>query len=1650
MKPSFPRRGQRSFKPLPEERALKPVKWLARAVVALPLLALAIGCILYLVALGRFLSQHLAPIVAAAAESTLSRQVRVGRVVAFSAPGKVLLTDVAISNLATFAADRERAIRTHDPSKGLPALVADRVMVDYDLRSLLFNPTNATAALSDVTIDKPAVYIERLTPGKFNFTPLFQRKPRPNAKPFKGRILVNDGTVTFFDDTAPRSIQPAVNVFHDFSGTADFRSDNAIYYAAQGVGEAGRLGAVGLSGDVLRNDTPKARATGAQGYRLRLQAQSANAAYLGRYFLSSTAKVGRVAGGVASADVTISKIGRPPHAPLDITGSVDIAGGRLIVTDRRMVDRPFDNIQGRFFFTGNGATIDAAGSINRMPIAVSGAVFDFHHPQIALTTHAPHVGFASLRDAFPFIPALPAGVDVAGSGALDLSFAGAASSPVIQGRASLPVADIDGNRLVHLQSQATFAGHLLTIKTLTAQALSGGGTVEAQGIVDTSARPATFLLSGTARGVNLAAVHLPTSAAARVGPLGGVGDTSFLATNRGKSGGVAPISLAADFSVLNASMRRVALGQVSGRVSWQEGASVGLRDFIVRQPDGGLLIANGTVPAGARSAGWSLTLSAARVRLQPLLAPFHVSGIGGVAYLRGRVSGVPAAPQLSGYVTVFAPHYGSFAADTLEAELAATPNGIRIEHGTINRFPATGTFSGTVTDLGANPRVALSVNISHEDLQDLVAMASRPTSRVRVSQSVAKTLPTVTGEASAQLAISGTLPAIRVNGMAKVANATVGAYRVDSAQAAIGFADGVVHVSDLAAVSEGAQFRGSGEYESGTQRIAAEFRGDGIDIARISRNLAPDIQATGALDIAGAVAGTLKNPIVTVNGVANNLVVDGISFSQCQAGVRYSDGTIQSTGAPIALTSQGTTYRITAFSYRPANKMLALDASVQDETFAHVAKIVESSELPPLPFVLKARAVLGNLPQPLAGSLAIPTLSVHGPLDNLAGSITANVSDIQVGTTKLTTMAADLTYANHTIDIRQLQARGDAAYLDVTGTVNLQGDVAAKLEASNISLTDFNQFLPRSVHLGGVISDFTLVASGPTGAPDLEASVTLDKPSYNQFSLDRIDSGRITLANKQITVSDVSLTKTEKLPGGKQVDHVASISGTVPFTWQTGQFLVGNFPRNGPVALHAEVPLQSLSVLSLFFPSLPAQDFAGSIEAHVDLGGTMEHRSVTGAVMLQNGTMHLPALKTGLTKLNANIAFAGSRATIEQFSAQSDAGGSVSATGAATFGPPEAEGGGLAQEFLGGIALDLTAVAKNFTLDEPRITALYNAGFHGRMNGSLHVSRSLLRPLIEGSINVADTVGSLPTEPETVQPAPPPVFDPSFAVSVALARGSSLRSPQLNAQGEGNMTIQGSLDRPDVRGVFTLSGGRFSFPTAVFTIVPGGTVDLVYNPPDEIAERVYITATTSIDIAQATLASNAPATGVEMPASYAPAQLQPTTAGHYLITVTIQGLLNVPNQLQLSFTSNPPGLLPQQIYAALGGQQALNNLAGGNVQLAFQQEASQIFTSYAVPTLLSPVETGIAQTFGLEAFSIDYSPLYPVAVTLTKKIGPRENLTYMQLVTARQPGVASSTVVPPQYQLKLEYNLTSQLGLYVSTDNVQGNTLGVDGVFSFW
>ena len=175
------------------------VRWTLRGLVALPLLSLATASGFYFASVYHLLHANLVPIAEAELTRQTGHEVKIGAA-DFSRRGALVLTDIAVSNKATFAA-----------GNGEATLRAKRLTVDYNLHSLLFDSGNAAHAIGDVTLDQPTLLVERF-PGGYNFSDFFKPKTTKTTKPFVGRILIHDGLLRFRDFDAPdRGKRPALN-----------------------------------------------------------------------------------------------------------------------------------------------------------------------------------------------------------------------------------------------------------------------------------------------------------------------------------------------------------------------------------------------------------------------------------------------------------------------------------------------------------------------------------------------------------------------------------------------------------------------------------------------------------------------------------------------------------------------------------------------------------------------------------------------------------------------------------------------------------------------------------------------------------------------------------------------------------------------------------------------------------------------------------------------------------------------------------------------------------------------------------------------------------------------------------------------------------------------------------------------------------------------------------------------------------------------------------------------------------------------------------------------------------------------------------------------------------------------------------------------
>ena len=346
-------------------------RWTLRGLVTLPLVALIVSSGFYLASVYHLLRAHLVPI----AQSELTRQtgheVRIGGA-DFRRRGALVLTNIAVSNKATFAA-----------GNGEAALSARRLTVDYNLHSLIFDSGNAAHALGDITLEQPTLLVERY-PNRYNFSDFFKPKTSKANKPFVGRILVHHGLLRFRDFNAPqRGLRPAVNTLTAVEGTIDFFSERNVYFDVRGQGTGTRFASLIVNGDVSRQLAGR--------YRGHVVATDADAAYWTDYFKAFPQA--RIVRGRADADVTLAKLGSkpPPGLPLDLSGHIAIRNATVLVADKKILRLPLEDLTGTAAFTGAGLSLNAQASVGGQRLKIAGTVFDFAAPQIAVTVSSPRL-----------------------------------------------------------------------------------------------------------------------------------------------------------------------------------------------------------------------------------------------------------------------------------------------------------------------------------------------------------------------------------------------------------------------------------------------------------------------------------------------------------------------------------------------------------------------------------------------------------------------------------------------------------------------------------------------------------------------------------------------------------------------------------------------------------------------------------------------------------------------------------------------------------------------------------------------------------------------------------------------------------------------------------------------------------------------------------------------------------------------------------------------------------------------------------------------------------------------------------------------------------------------------------------------------------
>jgi autotransporter translocation and assembly factor TamB len=600
----------------------------------------------------------------------------------------------------------------------------------------------------------------------------------------------------------------------------------------------------------------------------------------------------------------------------------------------------------------------------------------------------------------------------------------------------------------------------------------------------------------------------------------------------------------------------------------------------------------------------------------------------------------------------------------------------------------------------------------------------------------------------------------------------------------------------------------------------------------------------------------------------------------------------------------------------------------------------------------------------------------------------------------------------------QVRWQAESSRLEAKGSLQDE-TLNAEMELSQFPLEWLPLWEPSLPPIKGIL-DLTMLATGSPKQPELTLSATvqrlelpLSSPSDPSdlsggsnasqpptFPIDQLLFSRIEVREGAITTEDALI----------QVrDYRARLSGQLPFKWSSR-----TIPRDEPISVHLTIKEQPLRLLELFLP-IDVERTAGTLNARLDIEGTLNELKPRGELQIAQGSLALESFSTYLHELGLQVEFDGQQARIVQAQARSSAGGQLDLTGTIDVAREEP-------------VLALSGRLQRFTLNEPHLPMGGSA--RGHLDGEFSLRGTLKKPQLAAHLKVLDGFLSLPAEMQMAQGGFALPANPELNVQIQVAPGFTLRNPNLDARMEGALQISGTLGEPRASGTFNLQGGALNLPTARLRLQPESLILLTYPH----------TTPTGETIARLELDVRATTTVVALDYTGAPQR--------YRVELDIRGPLDDPQRFQMVARSDPPGLSEQRILSLLGRGSALEALArGDNPVQIFRQQLSEVVAGQVMPALLSPLETGIAEALGLEQFALDldYTGNTPAQIYLVKELFNGFGISYRRSLAITNPPYE----VRLFYRLPFRYRFLQRLKIGWGFDNTQRQFLFIEGSLLF-
>ncbi len=926
----------------------------------------------------------------------------------------------------------------------------------------------------------------------------------------------------------------------------------------------------------------------------------------------------------------------------------------------------------------------------------------------------------------------------------------------------------------------------------------------------------------------------------------------------------------------------------------------------------------------------------------------------GSAVFDGTIMGAVAAPRIAGHITVANAVYSGQKIDGLTADIALQKTGATIDNGLLTLGAARARIQGSVGlrnwKVEDNQPLTADISVQNADAAALLALAGQKdipaTGSLTTTAHVSGTVGNPHATADLNL-VKGSLygePFDRLTGKLDYLNngTQTGNFQLNAGPGQVNLKAAFEHApTDFLAGKLNFQV-------SSNQLALGQFKTLRQYQSTISGNA--QLNATGAATLSRSKSGQTQFQIAALNGnvdLTKGKIYDEpfdrltVKLDSPNAGLQVADAQLNAGAKQINFKAN--------FEHAPTdfeNGKLAFEVSSNRLALAQLQTVQKYRP-----------GITGNVQLNASGN-AVMSQSKTGAqfqLSNLNADVNAstlNVDGKVLGDARLTAKTQGTALTAHLeSDIANSAIRGD-------GQWQLTGDYpgTAHVTFSKVDLAALQALAapPKSgsMSFGGTIEGKVDI-SGPATKPETWTAA-LEVPHLEIKPLPGAGMNAANLANLIIKNSEplrVSMAKSvvtiENMHFVAQSTDVA-ITGAIDLKNRKNPL---NMRVNGTVDL-ALLHTINRDVLS-----------SGSVVADANIRGSLDQPLIGGRMELKKANLNMIDVPNGLTNANGLIIFDGSRATIQNLTAESG-GGKIKAGGFISY-----NGGSLAFRL-------------NATATEVRIR--YPEGVSTVANANLNFTGTTERSLLAGDVLILRTGFNPRTDlGSVISGSAAPVQTPSaktglmggmqFNVQIATSPDISFQAAMAEGiQAEANLRLRGSASNPVLLGRITITQGDLTFFGNKY-VINQGTISF-YNP-------VKLEPILNIDL-------ETRARGVD-------------------VTLTVSG---TPAKLNVTYRSDPP-LQFSDIVALLATGRAPADPSIAARQTGPPQTWQQMGASALVgQAIANPVAGRLQRFFGVSKLKIDplvagVSGRSQTRLTIEQQVTPDITFTYITDVTSSNPQI---------------------------------------------